>query len=105
MDTSGTGHDRCPSPCPGPSGARTPPFGGDKKISKVVFGFKRGTEKFLEPIYGRLAGQGFVNKSRIGEPAWSEFKRGRPSRGAGGQTAAWQVSADARQVAVVVGRK
>jgi len=48
MDTSGTGHDRCPSPGPGPCGARTPPSGGVKKISKVVFGFKRGAKIFLD---------------------------------------------------------
>jgi hypothetical protein len=48
MDTSGTGHDRCPSPGPGPWGARTPPSGGVKKISKVVFGFKRGAKNFLD---------------------------------------------------------
>jgi hypothetical protein len=48
MDTSGTGHDRCPSPGPGPWGARTPPSGSVKKISKVVFGFKRRAKNFLD---------------------------------------------------------
>jgi len=46
MVTSGTGHDRCPSLCPGPTGARTPPEGSDEKISKTIFGFKR-VEKIL----------------------------------------------------------
>jgi len=50
--TSGTGHDRCPSPGPGPWGARTPPSRGIKKISKVVFGFKRVFKNFLE-VYRR----------------------------------------------------
>ena len=44
--TSGTGHDRCPSPSPGPSGTQTPPYGGDKKIRKTGFGFK-GTAKIF----------------------------------------------------------
>jgi len=49
MVTSGTGHDRCPSPGPGPTGARAPPFDGDRKISKTVFGFKRAEEFSLKP--------------------------------------------------------
>jgi hypothetical protein len=47
MDTSGTGHDRCPSPGPGPWGAQTPPSGGSEKISKAVFGFKRSSKNFF----------------------------------------------------------
>ena len=50
MVTSGTGHDRCPSPGPGPTGARAPPFDGDRKISKTVFGFKRAEEFSLKPL-------------------------------------------------------
>ena len=52
MVTSGTGHDRCPSPGPGPLGARTPPSGGDKKISKTAFGFKRGQKNFCLGAFG-----------------------------------------------------
>ena len=46
MVNSGTGHDRCPSVFPGPSGAREPPCGGDLEITKTVFGFKRGAKFF-----------------------------------------------------------
>jgi hypothetical protein len=46
MVTSGTGHDRCPSLCPGPLGRPDATVGGDKKISKVAFGFKRGQKIF-----------------------------------------------------------
>jgi hypothetical protein len=47
MVNSGTGHDRCPSVFPGPSGARQPPCGGDLEITKTVFGFKRGSKFFV----------------------------------------------------------
>jgi len=56
MVTSGTGHDRCPSPCPGPTGARTLPEGSDGKISKIIFGFKRGHKKF------GLGGSGYCER-------------------------------------------
>jgi hypothetical protein len=47
MGTSGTGHDRCPSHLVrAHSGARTPPTGGDEKISKIDFGFKGGSKNF-----------------------------------------------------------
>lgn len=42
MVTSGTGHDRCPSHLPGPIRRPNPTFRDDRKISKTVFGFKRG---------------------------------------------------------------
>ena len=62
MDTNGTGHDRCPSQCPGPCGARTPPFfGGEEKISKVVFGFKRVSKNFFKTDEGGRS-PGFINK-------------------------------------------
>jgi hypothetical protein len=53
MDTSGTGHDRCPSEVPDPfkaSGA--PPRGGSGKIKKSIFGFKGAVNFFcsLPPI-------------------------------------------------------
>jgi hypothetical protein len=53
MDTSGTGHDRCPSEVPDPlKASSTPPRGGIGKIKKTVFGFKRAAEIFsgLRPI-------------------------------------------------------
>jgi hypothetical protein len=46
MVNSGTGHDRCPSGFPGPSGAQEPPCGGDLEITKTVFGFKRESKLF-----------------------------------------------------------
>ena len=51
MVNSGTGHDRCPSVFPGPSGAREPPCGGDLEITKTVFGFKRGVKIFCPVAY------------------------------------------------------
>jgi hypothetical protein len=50
MVNSGTGHDRCPSDFPGPSGAREPPRGGDWKIKKQVFGFKGVSENFFSNL-------------------------------------------------------
>ena len=61
MVNSGTGHDRCPSVFPGPSGAREPPCGGDLEITKTVFGFKRGVKIFcpdLDPSVGALRSRG-----------------------------------------------
>jgi hypothetical protein len=56
MVTSGTGHDRCPSQ-PGPDQAPgRHQRGGDKKISKAVFGFK-GDEKF----FGLLNSRRFID--------------------------------------------
>jgi hypothetical protein len=55
MVNSGTGHDRCPSVLPGPSGAREPPCGGDLEITKAVFGFK-GESKIFCPDLDRPAG-------------------------------------------------
>ena len=45
--TSGTGHVSGARLSPGPKGARTPPQGGDEKISKAGFGFKGIAENFL----------------------------------------------------------
>lgn len=50
MDTSGTGHDRCPSQSfPTHEASGTPPLGGNGKIKKHGFGFKRGGQKFWKP--------------------------------------------------------
>ncbi|MGY3391140.1 hypothetical protein ACVWW6_003731 [Bradyrhizobium sp. USDA 3311] len=47
MDTSGTGHDRCPSQSfPTHEASGTPPLGGNGKIKKRSFGFKRGAKIF-----------------------------------------------------------
>ena len=35
-----------PVSSPGPSGTRTPPYGGDKKIRKIGFGFKGAAKNF-----------------------------------------------------------
>ena len=56
MVNSGTGHDRCPSVFPGPSGAREPPCGGNLEITKTVFGFKR-SQKFFALIWIALPGR------------------------------------------------
>src|SRR6187431_3314513 len=45
--TSGTGHVPVPVSARAPRGARTPPHGGDKKISKARFGFKGIAKNFL----------------------------------------------------------
>src|SRR5579863_2667543 len=63
MDTSGTGHDRCPSEVPDPlKASSTPPRGGIGKIKKSVFGFKRAAEIFVAGFrFGlneRLSGNG-----------------------------------------------
>ena len=47
MVNSGTGHDRCPSQVPGPSGAREPPCGGDLEIKKTEFWFQEGIQIFF----------------------------------------------------------
>lgn len=47
MVNSGTGHDRCPSQVPGPSGAREPPCGGDLENKKTGFWFQEGARKFF----------------------------------------------------------
>jgi hypothetical protein len=47
MDTSGTGHDRCPSQVfPTHQAPGTPPLGGNAKIKKRRFGFKGGQKNF-----------------------------------------------------------
>ena len=46
MDTSGTGHDRCPSLLSRAHQAPGPPCGGDWKIIKNGFGFKGGAKNF-----------------------------------------------------------
>ena len=47
MGTSGTGHDRCPSQFPGPSGARDATPRWRLKIKKTGFWFQGGGRKFF----------------------------------------------------------
>jgi hypothetical protein len=47
MVTGGTGHDRCPSQLRAHSAPGHHLTGGDKKISKTRFGFKRGKKNFV----------------------------------------------------------
>src|SRR4051794_194501 len=58
--------------CPGPSGARAPPSGGDKKNIKVVFGFKRDSKK-IRPrpphFQPRVPGTGWTAEKRRLEQA------------------------------------
>jgi len=51
MDTSGTGHDRCPSQSfPTRQAPGTPPLGGNEKNKKTPFWFQEGrAEKFQCP--------------------------------------------------------
>ena len=58
MDTSGTGHYRCPSQrFPTHQAPGTPPLGGIGKIKKRGFGFKRGGQKILEALKPSHAGE------------------------------------------------
>ena len=76
MVNSGTGHDRCPSLFPGPSGAREPPCGGDLEITKTVFGFK-GASKIFALIWIARPGRFGARAGRLdGAPLRRELGPG-----------------------------
>jgi len=71
MVTGGTGHDRCPSQLRAHSAPGYHLTGGDKKIRKTRFGFKRGQKNFAR----RYSRQAFAIRDLAARWGWAGVQR------------------------------